>query len=66
MLTNALKFIKYNFFKIAFYSSIIIYISFSRLFLRISYKPINADFITKYIGKETLNNIVPSRKSRKC
>ena len=62
MLTNALKFIKYNFLKLLFIVVLLFIFITAGLFLRISYKPLNVNFITKYIGKETLNNIVPSEK----
>ena len=66
MLTNALKFIKYNFLKFLFIGLLLFIFLLTGLFLRISYKPVNVNFITKYIGKETFNNIVSSEVSRKC
>ena len=66
MLTNALKFIKYNFLKFLFIVVLLFIFLIAGLFLRISYKPLNVNLITKYIGKETLNNIIPSRRARKC
>ena len=65
MLTNALKFIKYNFFKFLFIVVLLFIFLSSGFFFSISYKPFNVN-LTKYIGKETLNNIVSSENLEKC
>ena len=62
MLTNALKFIKYNFLKFLFIVVLLFIFLTAGLFLRVSYKPLNVNFITKYIGKETFDNIISSEE----
>ena len=60
MLTNALKFIKYNFFKFLFIIILLFIFLSAVFFFSISYKPLNVNLILKYIGEESLNDIVPS------
>ena len=61
MLTNALKFIKYNFFKFLFIIILLFIFLLAGFFFSISYKPLNVNLILKYIGEESLNGIVPSK-----
>ena len=52
MLTNAFKLIKHNFLKYFFLGILIFILILAGLILRISYKPLDINFITKYVKKE--------------
>ena len=62
MLTNALKFIKYNFLKFLLLVVLLFTFLIAGLFFRISYKPLNVNLITKYIGKGTFDNIISTEQ----